>query len=130
MCVCGRAGGLKIRTRKILDFFYRISNHHNLPPYLCAGNFSIILLHILCAFKQYVEYLCRHIFLVDTCTRIRLQTPADLTHWPMRYVRIRSRGVEALKSYGSHIWTRISKTPSFGGDKIRHPITLQHLNIS
>ena len=40
--------------------------------YLCAGNFSIILLCILCVFKLYVECLDWHIFLDDACNNIKV----------------------------------------------------------
>ena len=43
-------------------FLNRISNHHKKNPHI---------FFILCAFKGYVEYLYRHIFLV-TCTSIQV----------------------------------------------------------
>ena len=49
-----------------------ISNHNYIIPYLYAGNFSTILLLILCTFKWYTECLDRHIFLEDTCTNIKV----------------------------------------------------------
>ena len=45
---------------------------HNTPPYLYIGNFSTILLLIMCAFKSYAECLYRHISLEDTCTNIKV----------------------------------------------------------
>ena len=42
-------GGTKGQVLKNPFFFF--FNLHNFVPYLCAGNFSILLLLILCVFK-------------------------------------------------------------------------------
>ena len=60
---------LYVKTLKVVTFVFEITIVF--LPYLCAGNFSIILLLILCAFKWYGECLYRHIFLEDTCTNIK-----------------------------------------------------------
>ena len=69
---------LYLKTRKIPIFSYHVSDHHNfflpfsfLPIQLTSGNFSTILLLILCAFKWYVECLYRNIILEDTGTNIK-----------------------------------------------------------
>ena len=58
-------------TKQVLNLLHSCSQTQTFS-YLCAGNFSTILLLILWAFKWYVECLYRHIFLEDTCTNIKV----------------------------------------------------------
>ncbi len=56
--------------RQNLKMFYPISYNYYILS-MC-NNFGTILLHIMCAFKSYVECLYRQIFLEDTFTNIKV----------------------------------------------------------
>ena len=66
----GGGGDYKSKPPKVESTFVIVITFFS--SYLRAGNISSILLHILCAFKLYVECLYRHIFIEDKCTNIKV----------------------------------------------------------